>query len=163
MKTLALIPALQGRNMAARGTAPGSPLQKISQALKGRHNLPSVTHRFPHANYSALSRLPKPNASPDSTSANSQHWANCKSLSYTKPSPDNCKMKTLALIPALQGRNMAARGAAPGCPLQKTSQALKGRHDLPSVAHRFRPRHGSREKPTRQLFAPLSAGESRML
>ena len=28
-------------------------------------------------------------------------------------------MKTLALIPALQGRNMAARSEAPGCPLQK--------------------------------------------
>ena len=54
MKTLALIPALQGRNMAARGEAPGCASQKISQALKGRHNLPSAAHRFPRANRSAL-------------------------------------------------------------------------------------------------------------
>ena len=36
----ALIPALQGRNMTARGEAPGNASPKPSPALKGRHNLP---------------------------------------------------------------------------------------------------------------------------
>ena len=54
MKMRASIPALQGRNMTARGEAPGNASPKPSPALKGRHNLPSAAHRFPCANRSAL-------------------------------------------------------------------------------------------------------------
>ena len=55
MKMRASIPALQGRNMTARGEAPGNASPKPSPALKGRYNLPSAAHRFPRANRSALS------------------------------------------------------------------------------------------------------------
>jgi hypothetical protein len=45
MKLRAPSPALQGRNVIARGEAPGNASQKISQALKGRHN-PASTSRW---------------------------------------------------------------------------------------------------------------------
>ena len=54
MKPRALIPALQGRNVIARGEAPGNAFPKTSRALKGRHNLPAI-RRFARANCSAPS------------------------------------------------------------------------------------------------------------
>ena len=42
MKPRPLISTLQGRNVTARGEAPGNASPKISPALKGRHNLASA-------------------------------------------------------------------------------------------------------------------------
>jgi hypothetical protein len=40
------IPALKGRNMTARGEAPGNASRKFSPALKGRHNGGFLSPRF---------------------------------------------------------------------------------------------------------------------
>ena len=55
MKPPAPFPALQGRNVIARGEAPGNASPQITPALKGRHNLQSAARRFAHADCSAPS------------------------------------------------------------------------------------------------------------
>ena len=48
-------PALQGRNMTAKGNALGRVCPRFLPALKGRHNLAPTIRRFPHAECSAPS------------------------------------------------------------------------------------------------------------
>ena len=55
MKPRAPFPALQGRNVTARGEAPGNASPQITPALKGRHNLASAARRFSNAECSAPS------------------------------------------------------------------------------------------------------------
>ncbi len=55
MKLRASSPALQGRNVIARGEAPGNASQKIFQALKGRHNPASTSRLVASQNCSAPS------------------------------------------------------------------------------------------------------------